>query len=48
MKILSDDIFDLEFNNWLKQNGVFLAIGIAAIILIIVVTIFLLSKKKNR
>ena len=45
---LSDDYFDNEFNNWLGKNGLFIALGVAFLVLVIICIIFALSKKKNR
>ena len=35
------------FNDWLKVNGVWVAVGIAAVLLIIVGVLILLSKNKK-
>ena len=45
-KLLADPVTN-PFNNWLKANGIYVAIGFAALLLIIVVVIVILSLKKN-
>ena len=35
------------FNDWLKVNGVWVAVGVAAVLLIIVGVLILLSKNKK-
>lgn len=35
------------FNEWLKNNALFLSLGVALVILIIVVILFLISKRKR-
>ena len=47
-RILANDPVTNPFNNWLKANGIYVAIGFAALLLIIVIVIFILSLKKNR
>ena len=46
IKVFGDPITS-PFNEWLKANGLCLAIAVAAVILTIVVTIFLLSSHKK-
>lgn len=35
------------FNEWLAKNGIYVAIGVAAVLLIIVGILFLMSKSKK-
>ena len=35
------------FNEWLKANGIYVALGVAGLLLIIVAVIFILSKIKK-
>ena len=46
MLILADPVKN-PFNDWLRANGIYLAIGVAAAILIIVGVLVLLSKIKK-
>ena len=47
LKLLSRDPSVNPFSEWLRVNGVYLAIGIAAALLIIVGVLVLLSKIKK-
>jgi len=49
MLIFKDqDPITIPFNDWLKTKGLFIAIAIAATLIILVVTLYLLSIKKKR
>ncbi len=41
------DPFNIPFNDWLKNNGVWVAVSIAALILIVIGILILLSKTKK-
>lgn len=43
---LSDPVKN-PFNDWLKTNAIYVAISIAAILLIIIAVLFILSKTKK-
>ncbi len=47
LKLLSRDPSVNPFSEWLRVNGIYLAIGIAAVLLIIVGVLVLLSKIKK-
>lgn len=47
MLILSGDPVTNNFNNWLRDYGMFLAIGVA-VILLFVVAVILINNKKNK
>jgi len=42
-----NDPVKIPFNDWLMKNGIYLAIGVAALLLIIVTIIILVSKSKK-
>ena len=44
---LSKDPTINPFSEWLKTNGIYLAIGVAGAILIIIIVLFILSKIKK-
>ena len=46
--IFAKDPVTNPFNEWLSKNGVWVAVGVAAILLIIVGVLFILSKSKKR
>ena len=46
MHILADPVTS-PFNNWLKANGVYVAIAVAILLLLIVGIVFLLSKNRR-
>ena len=46
--IFARDPVTNPFNEWLARNGVWVAVGVAAALLIIVGVLFLLSKSKKR
>jgi len=48
MKFLSKDPVNLPFNEWLMKNGVWLAVGVAAAIFIVVGILFLMSIRKKK
>jgi len=48
MIFLSKDPVNLPFNEWLIKNGIWLAIGVAATILIVVGILFLMSIRKKK
>lgn len=48
MKFLSKDPLNIPFNDWLKENGLYLALGVAAVILIVVGILFLISIRKKK
>jgi len=45
--ILARDPYTSPFNEWLTKNGIYLAVGVAALIIIIVVTLLFMSKRKK-
>ena len=45
--IFARDPVTNPFNEWLAKNGIYVAIGVAAALLIIVGILFLLSKSKK-
>jgi len=45
--ILAKDSITNPFNDWLAKNGIFVAIGVAALLLLILGIIFLISKSKK-
>ena len=47
LRFLADPVTN-PFNNWLKANGIWVAVGFAGLLLIIVLVIFILSRNKNR
>ena len=47
MFLLSKDPAVNPFSEWLKVNGIYVAIGVAGAILIIVLVLFILSKIKK-
>ena len=46
--ILAKDSITNPFNDWLAKNGMYVAIAVAALILIIVGILFFMSKSKKR
>lgn len=48
MNFLSKDPVNLPFNEWLMKNGIWLAIGVAAVILVVVGILFLMSLRKKK
>jgi len=44
---LSADITNSPFNNFLKDYGFYVALGVAIIILLVIVVLFALSKNKE-
>ena len=46
--IFARDPVTNPFNEWLAKNGIWVAVGVAAALLIIVGVLFLLSKSKKR
>lgn len=49
MIILSGNPIESPFNEWLSKNGTWLAVGVAAVLLIVVITILTINLvKKNR
>ncbi len=47
MKLFASDPVNNPFNSWLRANGIYVAIGVAVALLIIVGVLFLLSKIKK-
>ena len=45
--ILAKDSITNPFNDWLAKNGIFVAIGVAALLLLILGIIFLISKSNK-
>lgn len=48
MKILSGDPVTSPFNEWLKSNGVYIAVGVAAVLIIVVIIVLILNKKESK
>ena len=46
MMLVKDPVTN-PFNEWLVKNGMFVAIGVAGIILIIIGVLFLISRSKK-
>ena len=44
---LAKDSITNPFNDWLAKNGIYVAIGVAIVLLIIVGILFLMSKSKK-
>ena len=45
--IFAKDPVTNPFNEWLAKNGMWVAVGVAATLLIIVVILFIISKSKK-
>lgn len=41
------ELINNPFSEWLRQNGLYVAISVAGVLLIIILIILLLSKKKG-
>lgn len=48
MNFLNKDPVNLPFNEWLMKNGVWLAVGVAAVIILVVGILFLMSLTKKK
>ena len=48
MILLSNDPANNDFDLWLKDNGIYLAISVAAILLIVVIVLLVMSFKKKQ
>lgn len=48
MKIFSGDPIINPFNEWLRNNGMYVAITVAAILIVIVLVLLLLNKKSSK
>lgn len=46
MIFLSDPVTN-PFNNWLKDNAIYVAIGVAAVLLIVIGVLLILNRKKK-
>ena len=45
--IASSDPANIPFNDWLKNNGVWVAVAVASVILIVIAILFIVSKTKK-
>jgi len=45
--IFAKDSITNPFNDWLAKNGIWVAVGVAAVLLIIVGVLFFMSKSKK-
>lgn len=48
MITLSGDPLEIPFNTWLKNNGMYVAIGVAAVLIIVIVTLLIINKKQKK
>ena len=46
--ILAKDSITNPFNDWLAKNGIWVAIGVAVVLLIVIGVLFFMSKSKKR
>ena len=46
--ILARDSITNPFNDWLAKNGIWVAIGVAVVLLIVVGVLVIMSKSKKR
>ena len=45
--IFAKDSITNPFNDWLAKNGIYVAIGVAVVLLLIIGVLFLMSKSKK-
>ena len=47
MKLFGDPVIN-PFNEWLRTNGVWVAVGVAIVLLTMIIVVYIQSKNKKR